>query len=315
MIERLVIVGVGLIGGSFALALRQAGQVRHIVGVGRSQANLRTALERGVIDEIADSAASAVRGADLVLLALPVGAMPALLREIAPHLSSDCIVTDAGSTKQDVVAAAKAGLAEKFKQFVPGHPIAGAENSGVTAARADLYRGRQVVLTPLAENAAAMVERVAALWQACGAGVAQMNPEAHDRIFAAVSHLPHLAAFALVDDLAGRSEADTYFRYAGSGFRDFTRIAGSHPEMWRDIALANREAVLAELEAYIAELEQIRGLLARGDAAGLEAIFQRASHARNNWAHNAPQPSFPRKRESSTASQEVDSRFRGSDET
>lgn len=322
MIERLVIVGVGLIGGSFALALRKAGQVRHIVGVGRGQANLREALSRGVIDEIADSAASAVRGADLVLLAAPVGAMPAVLREIAPHLPADCIVTDAGSTKQDVVAAAKAGLADKFKQFVPGHPIAGAENSGVAAARAELFQGRQVVLTPLAENAPAMIERVATLWRACGAEVARMNPETHDRIFAAVSHLPHLAAFALVDDLAGRTEADTYFRYAGSGFRDFTRIAGSHPEMWRDIALANREALLLEVEAYIAELEHIRGLLARGDAAGLEAIFQRASQARNNWAHNASQSSFPRlssqgggKRESSTTSQKVDSRFRGSDET
>ncbi|NWG87746.1 MAG: prephenate dehydrogenase/arogenate dehydrogenase family protein [Hydrogenophilaceae bacterium] len=284
--ERLVIVGVGLIGGSFALALRQVGQVRHIVGVGRSQANLRAALQQGVIDEVADSAATAVRGADLVLLAVPVGAMPALLREIAPHLPADCIVTDVGSTKQDVVAAAKAGLADQFKQFVPGHPIAGAENSGVAAARGDLYQGRQVVLTPLAENNAAAVERIAALWRACGAEVAQMSAETHDRIFAAVSHLPHLAAFALVDDLAGRTDADTYFRYAGSGFRDFTRIAGSHPEMWRDIALANREALLTELEAYIAELELIRGLLARGDAAGLEAVFQRASRTRKDWNPN-----------------------------
>lgn len=287
MIERLVIVGVGLIGGSYALALRQAGQVRHIVGVGRSRANLQEAVKRGVIDEIADSAAAAVRGADLVLLAVPVGAMPAVLREIAPHLPQDCLITDAGSTKQDVIAAARAALAGSLGQFVPGHPIAGAENSGVMAARAELYQGRQVVLTPLAENVPAAVERIAALWRACGAEVAQMSAEAHDRIFAAVSHLPHLAAFALVDDLAGRSEADTYFQYAGSGFRDFTRIAGSHPEMWRDIALANREALLTELDAYIAELEQIRGLLARGDAAGLEAIFQRASRARKDWNPNS----------------------------
>ncbi len=286
MIERLVIIGVGLIGGSFALALRQAGQVRHIVGVGRSSANLREALKLGVIDAVADSAGAAVGGADLVLLALPVGSMPGVLREIAPHLPEGCLITDAGSTKQDVVAAARAALDGALGRFVPGHPIAGAEHSGVTAARADLYQGRQVVLTPLAENTPAAIERVAALWRACGAEVAQMSPETHDRIFAAVSHLPHLAAFALVDDLAGRSEADTYFRYAGGGFRDFTRIAASHPEMWRDIALANREALLAELDAYIAELELIRGLLARGDAAGLEAIFQRASQVRKDWKPN-----------------------------
>lgn len=312
MIERLAIIGVGLIGGSFALALRKAGQVRHIVGVGRSQANLREALSLGVIDEVADSAAAAVRGADLVFLAAPVGAMPALFREIAPYLSADCIVSDVGSTKQDVVAAAKAGLADRLGQFVPGHPIAGAESSGVIAARADLFQARQVVLTPLADNAPAAVERIAALWQACGAEVARMNPETHDRIFAAVSHLPHLAAFALVDDLAGRTEAATYFRYAGSGFRDFTRIAGSHPEMWRDIALANREALLLEIGAYIAELEQIRDLLARGDAAGLEALFKRASAARNNWKPNQAQDALLAR---AAAAEPVDSRSRGNDET
>lgn len=286
MIQRLAILGVGLIGGSFALALRQAGQVAHVVGAGRGRENLDMALRLGVIDAIAGSAAAAVRDADAVLLAVPVGAMPEVLREIAPALGADCVLTDAGSTKQDVVAAARAALGERVAQFVPGHPIAGAERSGVKAARADLYQGRNVVLTPLAENAPETVARVAALWQACGAQVAEMTPAQHDGIFAAVSHLPHLAAFALVDDLAGRAEAATYFRYAGSGFRDFTRIAGSHPEMWRDIALANREALLVELQTYIAELEHLRALLEAADGPALEALFRRASAARNNWNPN-----------------------------
>ncbi len=289
MIRRLAIIGVGLIGGSFALALRRAGQVAHIVGAGRSRANMERALSLGAIDAVAGSAAEAVDGADAVLVAVPVGAMPAVFREIAPHLAADCLVTDAGSTKQDVVAAARSGLGEKVAQFVPGHPIAGAEHSGVAAARADLFRGRNVVLTPLPENAPADVARLAALWRACGAEVAEMSAEAHDRIFAAVSHLPHLAAFALVDDLAGRAEAESYFRYAGSGFRDFTRIAGSHPEMWRDIALANREALLTELDAYVDELSLLRDLVARGDGEALEALFKRASAARQNWTkHRKP---------------------------
>jgi len=289
VIRRLAIIGVGLIGGSFALALRRAGQVAHIVGAGRSRANMERALSLGAIDAVAGSAAEAVDGADAVLVAVPVGAMPAVFREIAPHLAADCLVTDAGSTKQDVVAAARAGLGGKLARFVPGHPIAGAEHSGVAAAKAELFQGRNVVLTPLPENAPADVARLAALWRACGAEVAEMSAEAHDRIFAAVSHLPHLAAFALVDDLAGRAEAESYFRYAGSGFRDFTRIAGSHPEMWRDIALANREALLTELDAYVDELSLLRDLVARGDGEALEALFKRASAARQNWTkHRKP---------------------------
>lgn len=283
MIERLVIFGVGLIGGSFALALRQAGAVRHIVGVGRSRANLDQALALGVVDEVSGDPGSAVQGADAVLLALPVGAMAEVFASIAPHLEPETLVTDAGSTKQDLIAAARTGLGDRIGQFVPAHPIAGAEKSGVGAARADLFAGKNVILTPMVENSPSTVARAVSLWEAAGAAVSRMAAEEHDRVFAAVSHLPHLAAFALVDDLAGRPEAELFFRHAGSGFRDFTRIAASSPEMWRDIALANRPAVLAELDAYVRHLQKLRALLATGDSSGLLDIFARASAARAAW--------------------------------
>ncbi|MEW5769714.1 MAG: prephenate dehydrogenase/arogenate dehydrogenase family protein [Pseudomonadota bacterium] len=283
MIQRLAVLGVGLIGGSFALDLKQKGLVDQVVGVGRSRANLELALRMGVIDAIAEDPAAAVAEADLVLVAVPVGAMPELFRAIAPALPPQCIVTDAGSTKQDVIAAARAGLGDRIGQFVPGHPIAGAETSGAAAARAGLFRDKPLILTPLAENREADVQTVAALWAACGARVARMDAARHDSVFAAVSHLPHLAAFALMDELAGRPEAEVFFRYAGAGFRDFTRIAGSHPEMWRDITLANSQALLAELDAYIAKLGEIRALVAEGDGAALETIFTRAREARQNW--------------------------------
>lgn len=283
MIRHLVVVGVGLIGGSLALDLKQQGLVGKVTGVGRSRANLEKARELGVIDAIADSAAEAVRDADLVLLAVPVGAMGSLFRELAPALPAHCIVTDAGSTKQDVIAAARAGLGPRIGQFVPAHPIAGAENSGAEAARTGLYRNKPLIITPLPENAAEAVASVAALWQACGAEVSRMPPERHDQVFAAVSHLPHLVAFALMEELAGRPDADIYFRHAGSGFRDFTRIAGSHPEMWRDISLANRDALVAEMDTFIAKLGDIRDLLRAGDSGALEALFTRAREARHNW--------------------------------
>ncbi|MDD5364700.1 MAG: prephenate dehydrogenase/arogenate dehydrogenase family protein [Gallionellaceae bacterium] len=283
MIERLAILGVGLIGGSVALALKRAGQVRHVVGYGRSRANLDEALALGVIDEIADRPESAVDGADRVLLAVPVGAMAATFAGIADHLAADVLITDAGSTKQNVIAAARAGLGARIARFVPAHPIAGAERSGASAARADLYDGRNVILTPLPENALDDTAAIAGLWQVCGAQVAEMAAAEHDSIFAAVSHLPHLAAFALVDELASRPQAGLFFRHAGSGFRDFTRIAGSSPEMWRDIALANRPALTAELDAYIARLSAYRDALAAGDAGTLMQSFTRASLARSRW--------------------------------
>ncbi|HMV93815.1 MAG TPA: prephenate dehydrogenase/arogenate dehydrogenase family protein [Thauera aminoaromatica] len=287
-IGKLVVCGVGLIGGSFALALRRAGAVERIVGIGRRREVLERACALGVIDEIAEGWADALDGADLVLLAAPVGQTDAILAAMAPHLRPGTIVTDAGSTKRDVVAALRTHLGGALADVVPAHPIAGAEKSGVEAAFAELYMGRKVVLTPLPESRPEAVQKVRDAWEACGANVVGMTPQEHDRVFAAVSHLPHLLAFGLVDDLAGRSNAPLLFSHAASGFRDFTRIAGSHPEMWRDICVANRVALLEELDAYLGELARLRMMLVEGDGDGLEAVFERARRARNAWAEGLP---------------------------
>jgi prephenate dehydrogenase len=207
----------------------------------------------------------------------------ALLDAISPYLQPGTVITDAGSTKSDVVAAARAALGDKIAQFVPGHPIAGREQSGPEAALADLYVGKKVVLTPLPENPPLLVEKVASAWRQCGALIQQLTAQEHDAVFAAVSHLPHLLAYALVDDIAARPDADRLFQYAASGFRDFTRIAGSSPEMWRDIALANRRALLAELDAYLVQVTQLRNFLDKNNGVALEALFGRAQHARQAW--------------------------------
>ena len=251
--------------------------------MGRSLTTLEEAQRRGVIDRHTSDWADALADADLLLLAMPVGQTEDILRRAAPHLQARTLVSDAGSTKQDVAAAARSALGEKIGQFVPGHPIAGAEQSGVAAAQADLYRGKRVILTTLSENSPETVEAVRQAWEICGAQVGELTPQTHDRIFAAVSHLPHLLAFALVHELAGRADSEQLFGFAASGFRDFTRIAGSHPEMWRDICIANRAALIAELDAYQAELLKTRVLLAGADAEGLEAMFAEARSARNAW--------------------------------
>lgn len=283
MLNKVAICGVGLIGGSFALALKAAGAAREIVGLGRTRAPLEEARRLGVIDRIATDWADGLRGADLVLLGMPVGQMAPVMAALVPRLGAGTLVTDGGSTKSDVVAAARAAFGDKIGQFVPGHPIAGAEKSGVGAAKADLYLGKRVVLTPLPENRAEDVHTVRAAWEACGARVSELAAEEHDRVFAAVSHLPHLLAFALVHDLAVRDNADQLFGFAAGGFRDFTRIASSHPEMWRDICLANRAALLKELDAYMTELLRARMLLASGDGAALEAMFATARARRDAW--------------------------------
>ena len=212
--------------------------------------------------------------------------MPEIMARIAPYLGAQAVVTDGGSTKGDVVAAAREHFGDRIGQFVPAHPIAGAENSGAAAARADLYREKKVVLTPLAENPVLNVARVRSAWEWCGAEVHQLLPAEHDRVFAAVSHLPHLLSFALVHDLAVRDNSDLYFSFAASGFRDFTRIAASHPEMWRDVCMANRIALLEELDRYRAQLDELHDALQRGDGAALEQTFDVARAARRSWAEN-----------------------------
>jgi len=283
MFQRLAVIGVGLIGGSVALALRRAGVVGHVVGIGRGRANLERALALGVIDEIATDPAAGVAQADTVVVAVPVGQFDAVLRAIRPALARDAVITDGGSTKQDVIAAARPALGERWPRFVPAHPIAGAEHSGVEAARADLFDGRNVVLTPVGETDADAVARAELLWTNCGARVARMGPAEHDRVLAAVSHLPHVLAYALVSMIAKRADAGQLFGFAAGGFRDFTRIASSSPEMWRDIALANRDALLAEIDAYGVVLEAVRDLVAGRDGAGLEGLFAEAREAREAW--------------------------------
>ena len=280
---KVVVFGVGLIGGSFALALKAAGQVEEVVGFGRSLSTLTQALDLGIIDRIGINPGQETVDADLVLIATPVGQMPEIMARIAPYLGPDTVVTDGGSTKSDVVAAAREHFGERMGQFVPAHPIAGAENSGAAAARADLYQHKKVVLTPLPENPVLNVARVRSAWEWCGAQLFELTPEEHDRVFAAVSHLPHLLSFALVHGLAVREDSDLYFNFAASGFRDFTRIAASHPEMWRDICLANRVALLGELDRYQEQLDELHDALSRGDGTVLEKTFDVARTARRAW--------------------------------
>ena len=283
---KVVVFGVGLIGGSFALALKAAEQVEEVVGFGRSLGTLTQALDLGIIDRVGANAGQEVADADLVLIATPVGQMLEIMARIAPYLGPETVVTDGGSTKSDVAAVARSAFGERVGQFVPAHPIAGAENSGAAAARADLYREKKVVLTPLPENPVLNVARVRSAWEWCGALIHELQPEEHDRIFAAVSHLPHLLSFALVHELALRDNRDLLFSFAASGFRDFTRIAASHPEMWRDICLANRAALLKELDCYRSQLDELHDILQRGDGAALEKTFDIARTARRDWAGN-----------------------------
>ena len=282
-IGKLVVIGTGLIGGSFALALRRARAVKRVVGVGRTKRNLAEAAKRGIIDEWSQDASRAVRDADLVLIATPVGQMPAVMTEIAPQLPESAVITDGGSTKRDVVACASRFLGRHLSRFVPGHPIAGTEMSGAAAAFPELFRGRNVILTPQPGTAARATRLVRQAWEACGARVTTLDAAEHDAILAAVSHLPHVVAYALVNMLAGRRNPGRLFGYSAGGLRDTVRIAGSSPEMWADICIANRDALLAVLEDYENELEAVRAAVESGDSAELKRMFERARAARARW--------------------------------
>jgi len=282
-LKRLAVIGVGLVGGSLALALRRAGAAASIAGFDRDGQALERAVALGVIDAAAASASEAAKGADLVVVAVPVRAIGPVLHDVALAMDPQAVVTDVGSTKGEVVALAREELRERFPRFVPGHPIAGRESSGVEAAVPDLFRAARVVLTPDSATAPDAVDLVKACWEAAGARVASMAAERHDRIFAAVSHLPHVLSFALVSEIAEREDAEELLGFAAGGFRDFTRIAASSPEMWRDIALQNRAALLEELDRYGARLAVFRELIARGDGPGLERLMTEARTARHAW--------------------------------
>lgn len=284
MFERLGLIGCGLMGGSFALAARRAGLVRSVAGYSKSPASAERARALGVIDEVAETAAQAAAGADLVLLALPVAATEATLRAIRPALQPNMLILDVGSTKADVAAAAQRALGEQAGLFVPCHPVTGREVAGVEHADAELYRGTQVIVTPTADAPAARVQQAADLWRALGCHVVELSPADHDAALAAVSHLPHLLAFAFINGLLDQSEGARYLSLAGPGFRDFTRIAAGDAPLWRDVLLANRDEVGVQLRHFQQALATFEQALAAGQPEALEPLIRRASAARAAWS-------------------------------
>ncbi len=283
MIKRLAVIGVGLIGGSYARALRAAGQVEEIIGCGRSRGNLEQAVELGVIDSYSHDIGEAVEGADLVFLAVPLGAIRAAFEAMKGHLSDKAIITDAGSVKGSVIRDCEEVFGAMLPNFVPGHPIAGTEQNGVEASFAELYQNRRVILTPVCQTNESAIALVHATWRYCGAEVTRMFAVDHDRILAATSHLPHMLAYALVDMLARMDDKEEMFRYAAGGFRDFTRIASSNPVMWRDICVANKDQLAMLVENFAAELQLLATAIRAGEQQQLEQIFENARSTRDSF--------------------------------
>ena len=284
---KIVLFGVGLIGGSFALALKKANAVEEIVGFSRSPNSLKIAQEIGIIDRAGINPAHEIADADVIMFATPVQQIPMILEKIFPYLKNpNTILTDVGSSKLEIVQQARKIMKGKIGQFVPAHPIAGTEFSGPKAAFPELFQNKKLVLTPLKENKDEFLDRIKLAWRICGAEICELDPESHDTIFAGVSHLPHMLSFALVADLANRENSNLFFEFAASGFRDFTRIAASDAEMWRDICLSNRYTLIAEIAHFQAVLNNMMAALATNDKKMLEQIFSQASQARNEWAKN-----------------------------
>ena len=286
MIDKLAIIGVGLIGSSLSLALKQVGAVGEVIGYGRNRDSLARGIELGVLDRYEATIEDAVKDADIVVVAVPMGAMASVFAELAGKLRSDAVVTDVGSSKGAVVKAARASLGADFARFVPGHPIAGTEKSGVEAGFASLYQGRRVILTPLAETDARATARIDAMWRECGAEIEYLDIQHHDKVLAATSHLPHMLAFALVHHLSNMNDHEEIFRYAAGGFRDFTRIASSDPVMWRDVCIANGDALIELIEQYQDELNRVTTAIQDGNADELLRLFSRAKSERDSLIGN-----------------------------
>lgn len=288
MFEQLGLIGCGLMGGSFALAMKRAGLVKRVVGYSKSPSTTERARQLGVIDVEAPSALLAISGADIVLVAVPVSATDATFKAIRHLVRPNTLIMDVGSTKRDVVDSARRVLRENVGVFVPCHPIAGKELSGVEHADADLFSGRQVILTPIERTLTVQLQQAVDLWTALGAHVIKMSPQAHDAAYAAVSHLPHLISFALINAIAEQSSGKEYLALAGPGFRDFSRIAASDPCMWRDVLLANREELLAQSQLFQQQLQAFERLISAGDGDALEKLIEQASELRANWRISPP---------------------------
>jgi prephenate dehydrogenase len=286
MIDRLAIIGVGLIGASLALALKQAGVVKHVVGCGRNRKNLQRGIELGVIDSFTTSITEVARGADIVVLAIPLGAMEMAFEQIGAGISEKTIITDAGSAKGSVIEVAKKALGDRIRQFVPGHPIAGAEKSGVEAGLANLYQNRRVILTPIESTDPAAVKIIEKMWIECGASIEYLDVLHHDKVLAATSHLPHMLAYALVNYLSNLNDHDEIFKYAAGGFRDFTRIASSDPVMWRDVCISNGDALEKFIEGYKQELDEVASAIRNQDSDRLLELFSTAKSERDTLIGN-----------------------------
>jgi len=286
MFEQLGLIGCGLMGGSFALALKRAGLVKRVVGYSKSPSTTERARQLGVIDVEAPSALLAVSGADIVLIAVPVAATEATFKAIRHLVSPQMLIMDVGSTKRDVIDAGRRALRDHIGSFVPAHPIAGKEVSGVEHADPDLYAGKQVILTPIERTQPTQLQQAVDVWTALGCRVQQMSPEAHDAAFASVSHLPHLLAFALMNSITSQPQGKDFLSLAGPGFRDFTRIAASDPHVWRDILISNREELLAQSQIFQRQLQALELMISNGNGEALEGLIDQASRARAGWSMN-----------------------------